>query len=224
MAPLFALVLALSDIAPWQRAVPALIRPAPQIGQVVVVGTIDDQFTNRLVAALDTSRALHTVVIESNGGLQSQARQAAKQLNRRGLTIRVIGRCASACALLWAATDKRELRVGATIGLHASRPLRELPSLVEEYATDRRARMTAESLRHAGFSEALIARGLATPYSSVLWLTPVELRAAGVRFFLIQRRSESPNNSFKPNPLRSLAQMNRSQTCLTARSAGCGSA
>jgi len=33
-----------------------------------------------------------------------------------------------------------------------------------------------------------------------------------------------PNNSFKPNPLRRLAQMCRRSTCNTSRSAGCGSA
>ena len=189
------LVLALlAATVPSGSVVPALIRPAPQIGQVLVIGTIDRSFSKRMEAALDTSPLLRTVMIESGGGLDSQAYRTTRLLNARGITVRVIGKCASACALLWAGADNRQLRRGALIGLHAVRPAYQLPDVVESYAHHRRIRLATDALRSAGFPRELVARGLAVPHDEVLWLDVEELRSAGVQFRLIERRRKSPDN------------------------------
>jgi hypothetical protein len=198
----FFLVLSLTGIARTSPAVPAFIGPAPQIGQVLVIGTIDRAFSARLETALDSSESLRTVQIESGGGLESQAYQATRLLNSRGITVSVIGRCASACALLWAGAEKRELRRGGLIGLHASRPAHQLPGVLQAYARERRVQLATGALRHAGFPEQLITRGLSVPHESVLWLGVDELRAAGVQFVPTERKS--PVNSSKPkSPRRS---------------------
>ena len=182
----FVLMLSLAAGPVVNAVTPALIKPANRIGQVLVVGTIDRDFSARLGTALDSSPSLHTVVIDSSGGLESQAYQATRLLNSRGIAVRVIGRCASACALLWAGANKRELRRGALIGLHASRPARQLPAAVESFAKERRERLATGALRHAGFPDDLITRGLSVSHESVLWVDAEELRSAGVRFVLTE--------------------------------------
>ena len=178
------------------------IIPAEPLGQFMVFGRITDGFEAEMQRAIAANPNLKRVYIESPGGKNLEARRTAQLLNRQQISIRVGGKCASACVALWAATDRRELTAKARLGLHAGVPVKKAPTALEGIASAARQKITADMLRHAGFSESLIAKGQQTPHNSILWLTPVELASDGVRFTLA---STPPNNSFKPRPLRGSA-------------------
>ncbi len=167
---------------------------AEPLGQFMVFGRITDGFESEMRKAIAKYPKLKRIEIESLGGLTLEANRTAKLLNKHDITIRVSGRCASACVGLWAATNHRELAANARIGMHAGLPVRNAPGALEYAASYYRQKINAEMLRHAGFSDHLIAKGNEIPHSTILWLTPSELAADGVKFTLVDK---PPNNSFK---------------------------
>ena len=179
------------------------IIPAEPLGQFMVFGRITDGFEAEMRKAIATNPHLKRVYIESPGGRTLEAKRTAQLFNRQRISIRVGGRCASACVALWAATDRRELTAKARLGLHAGVPVKEAPTALEGVASAARRKVADDMLRHAGFSESLIAKGQRTPHNSILWLTPAQLSSDGVKFTLV---STPPNNSFKPSPLRGLGR------------------
>ena len=129
------------------------------------------------------------LVVQSPGGMRWQALELADLLNARGITVRVDGRCASACALLWAAADSREMEVGSRLGLHSSRlptPL-PLPATVRQWIAAFNDRRTDRVLRDAGFPERVIEQGSRTPPTSMSWFDSADLRAGDVPFVLRDR-------------------------------------
>lgn len=166
----------------WSAKHPALMNPIGNTSVALVIGQIDAEFSDRLAALLDQNPHLEAIEIESLGGLSTAAYEAARELNKRNIAIQVRGRCASACAYLWASADNRALVPGARIGLHDGRPAREPPKVIARWVRQRNERLEHEALSHAGFPDSLIDKALAIPPHSMLWLTADELLAAGVNF------------------------------------------
>lgn len=182
---IFTVLLALPASVPVAAGTEFSILAAEPVGQFMVFGRIYDGFEAAMRQAIARNPQLKRVYIESPGGLTLEARRTARLLNEHGMSIRVGGKCASACAGLWAATDRRELTASARLGLHALRAKKRAPGVLEDIASMAREKIADDMLRHAGFSEGLIARGNRIPHSSVLWLTPAELADDGVRFVLV---------------------------------------
>ena len=158
---------------------------AEPLNQFMVFGQIVPGFEEELRQAIARHPRLKRVSIESLGGQSLEAKRTAELLNERGITIRVAGNCASACAFLWAASDRRELMPKARIGLHAGLPVRHAPGPLEDIVSIARHKISNDMLRHAGFPDALILKGNQTPHDSILWLTPSELSSNGVKFTLV---------------------------------------
>ena len=161
------------------------IIPAEKLGKFMVFGRITDGFEAEMQLAIARNPKLKRVEIDSRGGLNLEARRTAKLLNEHNISIRVVGTCASACVLLWAATNQRELMPSARLGIHAGRPNKKAPGPLEILASRTRKKIADDMLHHAGFPDQLIAKGHEVPNNSILWLTPNELAAAGVKFALI---------------------------------------
>ena len=168
----------------------------------MVFGRITEGFEAEMRKSIAKSPNLKRIYIESSGGKTLEAKRTSQLLNAHGIAIRVGGTCASACAALWAATDHRELTPKARLGLHAGIPVKRASGPFEKIASIARQKIADDMLRHAGFSDRLIAKANRTPHNSILWLTPQELASEGVKFLLIET---PPNNSFKPTPLRGAA-------------------
>lgn len=164
---------------------PAVMGTRPNLSFALVTGWIDRDFSRRLEHLLANNPQVKYIQIESPGGHVSEAYEAADVINRRRLEVRVLGRCASACALLWAAATNRSLVDGARIGLHAGTFAKEPPRILRGVAERYHVRRKEEVLGQAGFPPSLIAKGLATPNASMLWIASPELGSAGVRFRLI---------------------------------------
>lgn len=161
---------------------------------VRVRGPIGPRFEPQLRAMLDAHPDAQRVVVQSPGGMRRQALRAAALLNERGLPVRIAGRCASACALLWAAVDVREMTAGSRLGLHRSKLVGPLvfPDAIAQQINAHNDRETDEVLRKAGFPERVVAAGSATPPSSMSWFAADELRREGVPFVLHEAAARAP--------------------------------
>ena len=166
----------------------AVITADPVARALHVSGAIGPRFDRDLHAWLRRHPATRTVVIRSPGGLRAPALRAARLIDARGLTLRVDGRCASACALLWAAVESREMTRDSRLGLHSSHlpGALPLPEAVKKRIVARNDRQTDRVFRAGGFPERLVAIGRRTPPSTMSWLHPLELEREGVRFVLVE--------------------------------------
>jgi hypothetical protein len=155
-----------------------------------VDGVFGPKFEPDVRAAIERNPRLQRVVVRSPGGMRAPAMRVADLFNRRGMTVRVEGRCASACVLLFATARSREMTADSKIGLHRSSldPDLPIPDTLRQQLMERNDRETDEVLRKGGFSTRVIAMGAATPSSTMTWFTPGELRVEGVPFLLLDAR------------------------------------
>ena len=165
----------------------AVVTPAATGDALHVSGVIGSQFEPDVREALHRHPSIRRIVVASPGGLRAQALRVGSLVNRHGLTVRVEGRCASACVLLWATAASREMTVDSRIGLHRSSldPDLPIPDTVRRQLIERNDRETDEVLRRAGFSQRVVAMGAATPPTTMAWFTPGELKVEGVPFALV---------------------------------------
>ena len=163
------------------------IETVPAEHALRISGLIGARFEADLRRALDGHPDVRRLIVTGPGGMRAQALRVAELANARGLTVRIAGRCASACALLWAAAKSREMTFDSGVGLHRSAldPSLALPDAVRESLMARNDRQTDDVLRQAGFPERVIAAGAATPATSMSWFSPYELRTGGVPFQLL---------------------------------------
>lgn len=167
-------------------AAQAAIAAVPGEHAIRVSGRFGPQLESQVRDWLDRYPDTRVLVVQSPGGMRWQALQLAELLNARGITVRVDGRCASACALLWAAADSREMEPGSRLGLHSSRlpaPL-PLPVAVRQWIVAYNDRETDRVLRDAGFPEQVIEQGSRTPPTSMSWFDAADLQAGDVPFVL----------------------------------------
>lgn len=158
-----------------------------------VDGVFGPKFEPDVREAIDRNPGIRQVVVRSPGGLRAPAMRIAELFNRRGMTVRVEGRCASACVLLFATARSREMTTDSRIGLHRSSldPDLPIPATLRAQLMERNDRETDEVLRKGGFSNRVIAMGAATPSSTMTWFTPGELQVEGVSFTLLDTRALS---------------------------------
>jgi hypothetical protein len=166
------------------RAAEFEITAMPSGDALHVTGRIGSRFAASVQAALDAYPATRVLVVRSRGGLLHEARKVAALLNARGIAIRADGRCASACAVMWAATNARELTPDARLGLHRSKWPVPLPALLRAFAEKRSDRANVRTFLAAGFSPALAQRAARTPSSTMFWVGARELEVEQVAFVL----------------------------------------
>ncbi|GAB2523638.1 hypothetical protein [Lysobacter humi (ex Lee et al. 2017)] len=159
----------------------------PAHRSVMVDGPIGPKFESHVQAMLREHPQTRWLVLRSPGGMRGPALRVAQLANRRGITVRIAGRCSSACALLWAAARSREMTTDSRVGLHRSSLDATLPITegMRQQLMARNDRETDDVLRRAGFPEAVIAQGSATPPTTMSWFGAVELQHGGVPFVLL---------------------------------------
>lgn len=92
-----------------------------KIAVVEMTGEIVEGDGDRFVKLVDSHDQL-SVVLQSSGGLVSEALQIGAEIRLRNFTTMVIteAKCYSACALIWIAGAKRVMATNAEIGFHAA--------------------------------------------------------------------------------------------------------
>lgn len=167
----------------------AVVRVDASARELVVEGVIGPQFESDVRSALQREPKIRRMVVRSPGGLRAPAMRVGDYANRRGVTVRVEGRCASACVLLWATANSREMTAESRIGLHRSSLDQALPipESMREQLMRRNDQETDEVLRRAGFPTRVVQLGAATPPTTMAWFTALELKVEGVPFILLDR-------------------------------------
>ncbi len=87
---------------------------------VRVSGEIQDGFADRVIAQIRKSGAVG-VVIDSRGGLVSEARRLGRYLRSSGLNVAVDKTCLSACVDVLAGGTQRFITPDAVLGIHQSK-------------------------------------------------------------------------------------------------------
>lgn len=156
----------------------------PEEQALHVRGRIGPRYAARVRAALDAHPDTRVLVVRSRGGFVGEARKLAALLNARGIAVRADGRCASSCAVLWAATDARALTRDARLGLHRSKWPVPLPAPLRSWVEKRSDRAIVRVLLDAGFSPTLARRAADTPNTGMYWVDALDLQQERVAFVL----------------------------------------
>lgn len=169
----------------------ARVTADPSAHVLHVDGIIGPKFETDVRTALLADPTIRQVVVRSPGGMRAPALRVGDFINRRGVTVRVDGKCASACVLLWATATSREMTDASRIGLHRS-SLDEtlpIPDSMRLELMRRNDRETDAVLLKAGFPSDVVALGSATPATTMAWFDARRLKQAGLPFVLVEARS-----------------------------------
>lgn len=153
-------------------------------------GPIGPRFVPDLERALARSPAPRRIDIDSPGGLVMDALDAAALVAERGIPVRVTGRCASACTLLWAGAPRREIEVLGRIGLHQARIDGNLPKAWKASGLAEGEPRSLALLRAAGFGPVLLGLRARTPPEQVAWASAQALLDDGVSARVVGARGE----------------------------------
>ncbi|GAB1596580.1 hypothetical protein [Lysobacter claricitrinus] len=192
----------------------AHVEAAPADHALRISGVIGTRFESDVRAALDRNPDTRRLIVSGPGGMRAQALRVAELANARGLAVRVSGRCASACALMWAAANSREMTFDSGVGLHRSAldPTLPLPDPLRQKIMARNDRQTDDVLRHAGFPERVIAAGASTPATSMSWFSPYELKTGGVPFVLLDTSGHAASIDTRTGRLMSAISSDATQS------------
>jgi len=152
----------------------------PTLHQLRIDGPLGVRLTSDVTAATQDHPDIERVVINSTGGLITDAKAVGALLRDRNLPVRVQGQCASACVLIWAMSPSREMTLRSTIGIHQSRLDVNLPT---EWASSAKQTVDDDStsiLKAAGFSDAVLSKQASTSPASMYWLNTADAMDAGV--------------------------------------------
>jgi hypothetical protein len=171
---------------PELRLMTALVAGHDPLGVVDVDTSADGQTINvdgivglgsldRFKEVFNGSPAAKLVLLNSDGGRETEARSIAKLIQEKHLDTSVEGQCLSACTLIFLGGAKRELSDDAQLGFHQFST--DGASDFEQRATLQEMR---ESYRSFGIREWFIDHIAATPPDGMWYPTRDELKNAGV--------------------------------------------
>lgn len=150
---------------------------------VVFKGPISKGFATGLMRAAN-GRRVSRLGITSDGGLVSEATTAMWVLKELGASrVRPLGACDSACAVLWATADHRELTAASNLGFHSvSNGIGRQDVVV---AVDG-SYLIGELMSWRGAKPAFVQRVLDTPGREMWRPTRAELEEGGLTFIDVQ--------------------------------------
>lgn len=152
---------------------PAKPRTWLRIGQMILPG--DELVFQQRLAEVPGA----VVTLSGPGGSVDAALAIGRRIRAERLTT-VVPRgadCASACALIWMAGQRRLLGPGARIGFHAVSVMQRDGTRRETHEIDHILRRYFNEL---GFAADLTATIVSTRAAATRWLDPVELHANGI--------------------------------------------
>lgn len=114
---------------------------------------------------------INVIVLNSPGGDTITGRRVNDILRERPVATAVLGTCASACTVIYAAGQRRAIAPDGQLGFHASAfiLMDEMMTRIMNSLTFRSDALNAEYYRRAGIDEAFIERAVTTP-STDLWV------------------------------------------------------
>ncbi|WP_416759460.1 RDD family protein [Roseateles sp. So40a] len=140
-------------------------------------GPIGAGDARRLGTLLESSPAVKLMEVASPGGRVTEAERMVELIRKRGVGMRAVGNCESACTLVFLAGSKRQLMPGAQLGFHRASSGTMNPAF-DEIANQELAR----TYRRMQLPEDFIEKTLSTPARRMWYPSPEDL----VRHSLIQ--------------------------------------
>lgn len=197
-----AMCLALGDAAAADDLGDASVSAMAGDSVLYVSGVIGPNFERDVATAIALQRGIRRIVIDSPGGLRAQALRVGALAERLGIAVRIDGQCASACVLLWATADRREITAGSRIGLHRSSLADDLPidAATRERLMRRNDDETIAVLRDARFPAPIVHAAASTPAHAMTWFDASELAALGAPFAAVAAARHAPQASDGTSP------------------------
>jgi hypothetical protein len=142
---------------------------------LLLQGEIKAGMNDDLRAALRTYPDTMYLVLDSDGGLISEALLMARTIRDHGLATFVAPRseCASACALLWLSGKRRH--AAGRVGVHRFATLGGIGLFTDEEGTQDTVGQIVEMVEDMDIPTFVLVPMLRTPHSDVHWFTPQEL-------------------------------------------------
>lgn len=141
-------------------------------------GVIDFGVTRELTQLLEKHESISVIVLDSHGGLVSEARGLAKLITRHDLTTYSEGVCSSACTHAYVSGKRRILGPGARLGFHSYRLDSPYVWIFMDPVEEQRGDLAFYHSRNIDSS--FLERVLDTPHSTMWFPSHEELLAAGV--------------------------------------------
>lgn len=134
---------------------------------VIVEGKITEGFADRVIARIESDRAVG-LVIESPGGSLFEARKLGRYLREHGLRVAVNGLCTSACVDVLAGGIERYVTPGAKLGIHQS----QVPKHLSTHEGGQLSVVaSALYLREMGIDDTVALAAASVPNDSMYWIT-----------------------------------------------------
>lgn len=147
-------------------------------GNLLIDGTIDFGLTRQLEKILQTETGIRRLILNSHGGVVSEARGIVRLIREHNLSTHVASECYSACTLVFVGADQRSIAPEGRLGFHRYR----LNSMGYNPGVDASEQhvIDSELLASQGVSKAFVERAYEEPHSG-LWIPSVtELVKSGV--------------------------------------------
>ncbi|EBA16554.1 hypothetical protein RSK20926_22554 [Roseobacter sp. SK209-2-6] len=141
-------------------------------------GEITFGLTRRLKKVLSENPEIETLLLSSAGGLIYEARGAAKLIAEFGLNTEARGLCASACTLLFAAGNRRQIGMDGSLGFH-SYQLRHFGGL-PQINIEKEQKRDEKYLISRGVSEDFVKKVFETSAEKLWFPSADQLTKAGV--------------------------------------------
>lgn len=140
-------------------------------------GVLGPSLRHDLETALAAHPGASRLGLDSPGGLLDAALDASELVDRSGLDTRVDGRCASACAIVWAAGRRRLLGPRAWLGLHLAAPIAGVSGTGPRMAW--METRTLDWFRRAGLTAAMLDARRRAGAAGMSWIGAAQLARAG---------------------------------------------
>jgi hypothetical protein len=142
---------------------------------VVFRGSFQRGASEAVRRALDANPHVRVLQLESLGGWVGEAVRASQLLRERGIETEAIGKCFSACSIVFAGGVKRRALPDVQIGFHTANYTGMDEATVQRLQTRMR-----EAYEAAGFDTAFLDEIMRTPFERMWIPERNELRAARV--------------------------------------------
>jgi len=163
-----------------QQAPNAVVSFDPSLNALRIKGAIGPHLPTDFHDLLKRYPGARGLVLNSEGGLVTDALAVANDVRAHGLAARVDGICASACVAIWAASPQHQMTVTSRLGLHQVRLDLDEPPDIVGMAKGKLKEQYDSLLRGAGFNEQTIEKKNRTPPTNIYWLDPTQVVNAGV--------------------------------------------
>jgi len=146
--------------------------------QLTYKGVIAQGGADEIAAVFDGPDAINTLVLSSPGGNVYEAREMAREVQKRGVNTHVVNECSASCLLVYLAGRERSLGPGAKLGAHTYGL--DFAQVLPHVSPLREMREDQQYFLERGVSLRFVEEAFALDRDAIWYPSRQELIAAGV--------------------------------------------